>query len=258
VSLFHRSERRDAALLALGTLEGEERARALVHLAWCPRCRTEHDEAQALLGRIVDDPWRAHVRAAEVPVPLPFLVARVEQRIDQVRGRRRALRRFGLALALPAAAALALSVGLPWLRRLSSPAPSPEAPMVSAAAFDRLERNVAREQAARYLGDAHDVLATVAASPRDCDRGQARVDVEAESRRSRVLLARRALLVGEGQEESAVASAQPVLDDVEEILREVASMEGCARFRDVERLQAEISRRHLLMKMRLMQRELLG
>jgi hypothetical protein len=42
------------------------------------------------------------------------------------------------------------------------------------------------------------------------------------------------------------------------MLREVASMEGCARFRDVERLQGEISRRHLLMKMRLMQRELLG
>jgi hypothetical protein len=256
--LFHRRERRHAALLALGVLEGEERTRALGHVAACAPCRTEHDETLALLGRLADDPWRAAVRAAEVPVPSPFLVARVEQRIDEVRGRRRTLRRFGLALALPSAAvaALALTVGVPWLRRPSPAVPAPEAPMVSAAAFDRLERNVAREQAARYLGDAHDVLATVAASPRDCDRAEARVDVEAESRRSRALLARRAFLLGE--EESAVASAQPVLDDVEEILREVASMEGCARFRDVERLQAEISRRHLLMKMRLMQRELLG
>ena len=32
----------------------------------------------------------------------------------------------------------------------------------------------------------------------------------------------------------------------------------CARFRDVERLQGEIERRQLLMKVRLMQRELLG
>jgi hypothetical protein len=55
-----------------------------------------------------------------------------------------------------------------------------------------------------------------------------------------------------------VAGAQPVLDNVEQILREVASMEACARFRDVERLQAEIEPRQLLMKVRLMQRELLG
>ena len=57
---------------------------------------------------------------------------------------------------------------------------------------------------------------------------------------------------------SAVRSARPVLDDVEEMLREVASLEDCARFPDLERLQGEIERRQLLMKVRLMQRELLG
>jgi hypothetical protein len=35
-------------------------------------------------------------------------------------------------------------------------------------------------------------------------------------------------------------------------------MEACVRFRDVERLQGEIERRQLLMKVRLMQRELVG
>jgi hypothetical protein len=115
---------------------------------------------------------------------------------------------------------------------------------------------VAREQAARYLSEAQDVLATVAASPRDCDRSERRVDVEAESRRSRELLARRAFLLD--ADGAAVASAQPVLDDVEDMLREVASLEACVRVREVERLQAEIEKRKLLMKVRLMQRELLG
>jgi hypothetical protein len=96
----------------------------------------------------------------------------------------------------------------------------------------------------------------VASSPRDCDETERRVDVEAESRRSRELLQRRALLLD--AHEGAVAGAQPVLDDVEQILREVASMEACVRFRDMERLQGEIERRQLLMKVRLMQRELLG
>ena len=157
------------------------------------------------------------------------------------------------------ASTVALAVAIPLLlQRINGREVEPvqAGPEIEGESLRRLERNVAREQAARYLNEAQDVIATVAASPRDCDRGQQRVDVEAESRRSRELLARRALLLD--VHEGAVAGAQPVLDDVEQILREVASMDACARFRDVERLQGEIERRQLLMKVRLMQRELLG
>ena len=49
-----------------------------------------------------------------------------------------------------------------------------------------------------------------------------------------------------------------MLEDVEEMLREVASLEACTRTRDVARLRDEMEKRQLLMKMRLMQRELLG
>jgi hypothetical protein len=265
----HLRSRRLVPLLAADALTGATRARALAHLETCGRCKVEHDELRAFLGRLEEDPLRAAVRAAELPIALPVLLARVEQGIDLALAgpRPRPVRPMGLGLAA-IATALAVAIAVPMiLERTKKREPeaaaltpeglaSPLTPEVSASALDRLERNVAREQAARYLNEAQDVLATVAASPRDCERGERRVDLEAESRRSRQLLARRALLLD--VDERAVAGAQPVLDDVEQILREVASMEACARFRDVERLQGEIERRQLLMKVRLMQRELLG
>jgi hypothetical protein len=218
----------------------------------------------------------APLREAEPELPLPVLVALVNQRIDRTVTSPRAVWGWRL-VALPVAAAAAL---LGWLVvppavRLFRPAAPPqsaslaagETPLVSDVALARLERNVAREQAVRYLADAQDVLVNVAASPRDCEReapstlapapaAEGRVDLVAESRRSRELLARRTLLVE--ADEAAVVSARPVLEDVEEMLREVASLEACTRPRDLARLREEMEKRQLLMKMRLMQRELAG
>ena len=42
--------------------------------------------------------------------------------------------------------------------------------------------------------------------------------------------------------------ARDVLDDVEEMLREVAALDACARPQDLEAIHGEIARRHLLMK----------
>ncbi len=111
------------------------------------------------------------------------------------------------------------------------------------------------QQTARYLDDAQDLLLTVAA-PHPCPREAKRVDVEQEAQRSRDLLARRALLVGTNGED--VASVRPVLRDVEYVLREVASLPSCARERDLQAIQREVSRRNLLMKIDLMTRELKG
>jgi Putative zinc-finger len=248
-------------LLAADALAGAERARVLAHVSTCGRCRVEHDDTRALLDRLGEDPLRAAVRHAEPPVPLPLLLERVHEGIDRALAgpRPTAPGPWGIGRMAALAAALTVALAIPQVvhrMKGDDPEGADLAPEVSPDALNRLERNVAREQTARYLNEAQDVLATVAASPRDCERTEQRVDVEAESRRSRELLARRALLLD--AHEGAVAAAQPVLDDVEQILREVASMEACARFRDVERLQGEIERRQLLMKVRLMQRELLG
>jgi hypothetical protein len=254
----HGRHRRSITLLAAGALEGAERAAALAHVSACERCRAELHELAQFLGKLEADPGRAEVAEAEVPVPASRMLAEVLRRIDEPAARApRAAWSWGVALpALATALALATLVGPSLVARFQgAPNEAPPAPMVSAEALDRMERNITREQTARYLSEAQDVLATMAAEPRDCDKGEERLDVEAESRRSRELLARRAFL---GVEEDAVASARPVLDDVEQVLREVASLEDCVRRRDVERLREEIARRQLLMKMRLMQRELLG
>jgi len=126
---------------------------------------------------------------------------------------------------------------------------------VSDEMLGRMERTVTREQTARYLDEAQDLLLTVT-SPRPCTRETRRVDVEQEAERSRELLARRAMLVGTGGDD--VLSVRPVLRDVEYVLREVASLPSCARERDLQAIQREVSRRNLLMKIDLMTRELKG
>jgi hypothetical protein len=263
--LEHLRRRRLVSLLAAEALSGREEAAARAHLERCARCRAEHDEIRALFLRLGEDP----VGEAEPALPFPVLVERVQARVTRALTPPRAERGFRL-LALPVAAAAALAAILvvpPLVERWrgaprgAAPAPVGDAPVVSEEALTRLERNVAREQAARYLAEAQDVLVNVAASPRDCDRKEGtaadpRVDLEAEARRSRELLARKTLLV-EAQE-AAVMSAGPVLQDVEDMLREVAALEACTRARDLQLLRDHLEKRQLLMKMRLMERELRG
>jgi hypothetical protein len=245
-------------LLAFGALEGREREAAERHAGSCARCRSELESLLALREEMRADP----VRGAEPALPVAALVSRVEARIDENLARPRSpwTWRLGVAMPVTAAAMVVIALLAPRIASRFAPAPAPgvadEAPVVSPEALARLERNVAREQAARYLNDAGDVLVTMAAAPADCDRKDERVDVGQASARSRELLARRALLLESGPQ--SVASARPVLDDVEQALREVASLESCVRRRDVERLRQSVERRQLLLRIRLMTRELEG
>jgi hypothetical protein len=261
--LAHLSQRRRVTLLAAGVLEGRERAETLAHVEACARCRAEHDELRALLLAIERDP----VRDAEPGLPLPVLVARVEREVERAFVAPSGRPRFWL-VALPAAAAvLAVAAIVPTLVArfrpeavVSSPVPGVStaavAPTVSAEVLDRLERNVARAHAARYLSDAGDVLVAVAATGADCERAADTVDVGEAPDRSRQLLAQRALVVETGGE--AVASARGVLDDVEQALREVAELPSCVRRSDVARVRQQVERERLLMRIRLMTRELEG
>jgi hypothetical protein len=80
--------------------------------------------------------------------------------------------------------------------------------------------------------------------------------VGAERERSRDLLARRRLFLE--MDGVATMAARGVLDDVEEMLREVAALDPCARPQDLDAIRGEISRRRLLMKIDLVTRELRG
>jgi hypothetical protein len=261
--LAHLRRRRFVSLLAAGVLEGREREETLAHVAACARCRAELEELRALVLAIERDP----VRDAEPGLPLPVLVARVEREVERALVAPSGRPRLWLVALPSAAAVIAVALIVPSMvaryrpERLAA-VPSPAlsgavpAPAVPEVVLDRLERNVARAHAARYLSDAGDVLVAVSATAADCEHGADTVDVGEAPDRSRALLARRTLVVETGGE--AVASAQGVLDDVEEALREVAELPSCVRRSDVARVRQQVERERLLMRIRLMTRELEG
>jgi hypothetical protein len=256
VKWLHGRWRRSVSLLAAGVLHGAERDAAERHAAACAECAADLAALRSALAVAATD----EACAAEPPVPVEWLRARVHARLDAAPARRPAPRRVVWAAGLAAAAVVAAAI---VSRPIPTPAPSPAvarsvaAPeiAVSDEALDRMERTMARERTARYLDEAQDVLVTVSGAPARCDRKTQHVDMGDETRRSRELLARRARLDLDG---SAALTAGPVLDDVEEVLREVASLEDCARRRDVEAIHRHVQRERLLMKMELMTRELAG
>jgi len=261
----HGRWRQRVALLAYGALAGAERTAAEAHVQACARCGRELEELTRV--RAVID---AEVMP-EMPLPMGALEARVRARLAEAEAAPApagALRPSTWRLAAPLAAAAVVAVGA-WavLRTPAGPTASPslapetvaEAETAAGSAQDemlrRMERVLAREQAARYLNEAQDVLVTVTAGPSPCPKGMARVEVEDDAReRSRALLARRASLAGPAD----VASAEPVLAEVEQMLREVADLPSCVRKGRLQALQREVGRRRLLMKIDLMTRELQG
>jgi hypothetical protein len=257
VSFFaHHRARKRLPLLVYDALGSAERVETLQHVETCARCAKELAGLRDLRARLELDP----VRNAVPPVPLEYLVTRVQARLGETTRRprsadRRVVVAGGLAVAAAALSLLALAFVPSLVSRPPAAAPA-TAVEVSADALARLERTVAREQAARYLSEAGDVLVSVAAAHDDCDKKEDRVEVGEASARSRDLLARRALLVERDRDE--VASAGFVLDDVEHALREVAALPACVRAVDVERFRRQVERRQLLMKIRLLTRELEG
>jgi hypothetical protein len=254
----HRGWVQRTSLLALGALEGREGDEARAHVDGCAGCAEELARLRRALELAALDP----VRTAEPPLGMPALLARVNARLDAAAVAKPRLA-WRAAWLLPAGALAAGLAVLLLLRPPHTPTTSLSIPAgvaqtqvaVPEDMLGRMERTVTRAQTARYLDEAQDLLLTVAA-PRPCARQSRRVDMEQEAERSRELLARRALLVGTSGQD--VASARPVLRDVEYVLREVASLPSCARERDLQAIQREVSRRNLLMKIDLMTRELKG
>lgn len=257
--LWHGRWRRRVLALVAGTLDDARRDGVLAHLDTCAECRAERFALQATVDLLSADP----LRDAEPPIALAALQTRVRARIGAAdAGLAPPSRRPVLGWTMAAAAAAALAVVALWPRTIPAPVPpgaaSPGATSAAQASEEfvrHLERVAAREQAARYLGEAGDVLVTVAARPRRCRKGHDHVDIGEEAQRSRELLARRSLL---DVDRAAVAGAQPVLDDVEQVLREVASLESCARRHDLQVINRQVERSRLLLKIDLTTRELVG
>lgn len=250
-------------LLAAGALDERERERAERHLEACHTCRAEHATLVAVLAAVDRD----DLRAAEPSLPLALFAARVHARLDErpARATWAAWSTAGLRPAWATAAALLALLTVARTPRVDVGARTPSTSRAAAHEDDlllpseslqRLERGAARAQTARYLNEAQDVLVTVAARLPRCRRRAPRVEVAAEARRSRELLARRALMVDAGN--GHVAAARGVLVDVERVLREVAAFDDCEARGRLEAVGQELDQRRLLMRMALMQRELSG
>ena len=265
----HGRWRRRVALLAAGALDGAESRSAVAHAESCAACAEDLARTRSAVAVIAADP----IHRAEPPIPMGALLARVNARLDEQAPGQRSWRPLLAGAGALAAAALTVLVlraphpGAPPVSPIASPpsgasasaSTSPAAPdplVVPADALRRLEHTLERDRAARYLSDAQDVLVTVASTPQRCRRRQGAVEVGAEAERSRDLLARRQLFVE--SDGSATAAARDILDDVEEMLREVAALDPCARPEDLEAIRGEITRRHLRMKIDLGTRELRG
>jgi len=251
--LLHAGWRRRVSLLASGALGEPESAATRRHVEGCEPCSREYGELRELMALLALDP----VHRAEPLVSVGQLHTRVEARLDSESRSRDAGGRGWLAVpAAAAAAAVVWAVATSGPRPPQASAPAPPTAAVSEEMLERMERVLAREQTVRYLNEAQAVLVTVASGARDCDRETGTVDVAEEADRSRELLRRRSLLAE--LDATEVASAAPVLEDVEQMLREVASLEACARSQDLEAIYREIGKRRLLMKIDLMARELQG
>jgi hypothetical protein len=251
VSLFHERWRERVSLLAAGALTGHEEAAVHAHLATCAACTADLELSRRALEELGRDP----MRSAEPPLSVAHLTTRVLARLDEVP----AVRPFRWRLAgVGLAAAALLAAIVPTL--VQRPRPAATAAVTEVLVPDemmaRMERRLARDSAARYLDEAQDVLVTVSAHPADCEEEHGRIDVGQEAQRSRELLEQRALMVEFGGDE--VASAQPLLDDVEGLLREVAALPACVRADSLDAIHKQMERRNVLMKIDLLTRELRG
>ena len=225
------------------------------------RPRTRRDAGprgglHALRGRAcrparVPGPPRSRSRPRQVAEARPAIdaadmLAEVQRRIDRGTSRPEpapaAAWPWGFALpALATAFALAALAGPPLLSRWkgeTAPLAEIAAPTVSDEALDRLERTLTREHAARYLSEAQDVLVTVAASPRDCDRTSG-----GWTSRTRRAAAASCWPAGRCWASRRTGGQRaPRAGGRGQVLREVAALEDCVRRGDLERSSGRRSR----------------
>jgi len=248
----HLRTQRLIPLFSEGLLSPAQSENVRRHAAACPLCFELLSSTEETIAALREN------RAAfgEPRLSTSALVARIEGRLDESNalGLTHSPSRLRLSLLASALAAACLALFATWLRPPQPPADKPSAALVSDESLDRLERTLQREGIARYLNEAGDVLVATTATVADCENSRTTVDLASAPGTSRDLLARRVQLVASG----APPFAEPVLDDVEYALRDVAELPSCARRTDVARVRQKIERRQLLLRMRLAVRELEG
>lgn len=249
-----REFRCDLEWLAADELAGARRQALEKHLGSCPACRMELEAWRTLLADAAIP--AAEVEAAVAAVDWPAVSGRI---LTAAEGRRGPARRHAPAWSpawLAAAAALAAVVGLGlfFLGRSTAPlVPAPPDPQGLASAMVHLQSGLAREEAVSYLQQSQLMFVDLL---KDCPGEEmAAMDLRLYSRRAKELLLRKKYIEQSLPPVEWLRMRQ-VAERIDWLNYEILQLEAQGLCGQIQRLQRLLENERLLLKIRLLEREL--
>jgi hypothetical protein len=252
---------RDQWVAFLGRELGPEEERTMsAHLGACPRCRKEVETIRALFDGT--DSFREETRAALASVDWETLPSRIAARLPkrsapESRYRERYRPSLWSPRFRPALAGLLVGLLLGGtavffaLRKPSAPRPAAEF-FASGEFMDRLEVELARRQTLSYLDKSQylflDVLNRTAGS-------ESAAQGALTSRETQDLIARKKYLNPQ-LDKFRMAKAKDLCDQIELLVFELSQLSPEVGAAEIERIQGMVRDRQLLMKIRLVKKEL--
>lgn len=252
---------RDQWVAFLGRELGPEEERTMsAHLGACPRCRKEVETIRALFDGA--DSFREETRAALASVDWETLPSRIAERLpERPAPESRFRERFRPGLWSPRFRPVlaGLLVGLLLggtavffaLRKPSFPRPAAEF-FASGEFLDQVEIELARRQTLDYLDKSQFLLLDV--MDKSGGSGPAGPDALA-SREARDLMARKKYLNSQ-LDKFKMAKAKDLCDQIEVLVFELSQLSPEVGAAEIERIRAMVRDRQLLMKIRLVKKEL--
>jgi hypothetical protein len=248
-----REFRRDLEWLAAGELAPARRPVLEKHLGSCPACRRELEAWRSLLAEAAIP--AAELEAAAAAVDWPAVGDRI---LAAAQRRRLVVRRPGPVASpsrLAAAAALAAVVGLGlfFLGRSTAPVPDPAAREGVAAAVLHLQSGLARAEAISYLQQSQLMFADLL---KDCPSGEmAARELSLYSRKAKELLLRKKF-IEQSLPPVEWLKVRPVSERIDWLNYEILQLGEQELCGQIQRLQRLLESERLLLKIRLLEREL--
>jgi len=241
-------------------LGAEEERTMSAHLGACPRCRKEVEALRALFDEA--DSFREETRAALASVDWETLPSRIAARLPErssPESRFRERYRPGLWSPRLRPALAGLLVGLLLggtavffaLRKSSAPRPAAEF-FASGEFLDRVEIELARRQTLDYLDKSQYLFLDV--MEKSGGSGPTGPDALA-SREARDLISRKKYLNPQ-LDKFKMAKAKDLCDQIDLLVFELSQLSPEVGAAEIERIRAMVRDRQLLMKIRLVKKEL--